>query len=322
MEYEAKDYRFIYSKSSDARQNLADPASGARAFYVGTTGYECLNAYSFNVTTRTNENKDITILPELGLVQSRDFANGGAIATTARRLTRVNTYNLAEQVKQICQNGGVVVEEVISETRPSRLADSYYEGVPDSRDRFPDRSNSATNSDYGVISRYAGSNNRNEGPVDNYNTKNDGSVSTPTSVNTNNTPTTGKKTHTVKPKETLFSISKQYGVTVNDVMKWNNLKNYTIFPGSHLIVANSAAVATNSTTTKNPSNTQPTPTVVIEQKWRTTDGFHRVGRGETVAQLAAMYGFTEDKFRHINGLAPTENIYEGYQLKNKRMRLP
>lgn len=321
LEYEAKDYRFIYSRSSDARQNLADPASGARAFYVGTTGYDCLNAYSFNITTRANENKDITILPEIGLVQSRDFANGGAVATTARRLARVNTNNLAEQVKQVCQNGGIVENvEIASETQPYKPTDSYYEGAPDSRDRFPDMSSTTTNSDYGVISRYTGSYNRNNSAIDTYSNKNDDRVNLPTTASNNAKLSATEKTHIVKPKETLFSIAKQYGVALDEVKRWNNLKSNLIYPGNRLIVANPNTLGVNSTTMED--NNQPAIPVAVEQRWQTTDGFHRVMRGENIVQIAAMYGFTEDRFRYINGLTPTENIYEGYQLKTKECDCP
>jgi membrane-bound lytic murein transglycosylase D len=30
-------------------------------------------------------------------------------------------------------------------------------------------------------------------------------------------------TYTVQPKESLYGISKKYGVTVDDIKKWNNL---------------------------------------------------------------------------------------------------
>ncbi len=318
LEYEEKNYRFLYGKSSDARQNLADPASGGRVFYVGTTGYNCLNAYSFNVTTRTNENKDITILPQIGLIQSRDFSNGGAVATTARRLARVNTMSVMEQINQVCQNGSTIENiEVASDTRPPRPTDNYYEGAPDGRDRFPDRSGTTTTSDYGVISRYTGSY-TNSSP-DTYYTKNDERVNVPTTANNNTNSSTARKTHTVKSKETLYSIGKQYGVTADDLKKWNNLKSNLIIPGNRLIVSNSTVTAPNPSSTE---NRQPKPTVAVEQRWQTTDGFHRVRRGENIAQIAAMYGFTEDKFRYINDLAPTEGIYEGYQLKTRECDCP
>ena len=42
------------------------------------------------------------------------------------------------------------------------------------------------------------------------------------------------KTHTVKKGETLSSISRKYGCTVNDIKKWNNLKGNTVKVGQKL----------------------------------------------------------------------------------------
>ena len=42
------------------------------------------------------------------------------------------------------------------------------------------------------------------------------------------------KTHTVKKGETLSSISKKYGCSVNDLKKWNNLKSNTVKVGQKL----------------------------------------------------------------------------------------
>src|SRR6478609_10006458 len=42
--------------------------------------------------------------------------------------------------------------------------------------------------------------------------------------------------HTVAPKETLFSISKLYNVTIDDLKTWNNLKDYALSTGQQLVV--------------------------------------------------------------------------------------
>lgn len=48
-----------------------------------------------------------------------------------------------------------------------------------------------------------------------------------------------QKTHLVTAGDTLFSIAKKYGVSVEDLMKWNNLSNSTIRVGDELkITAN------------------------------------------------------------------------------------
>jgi len=43
-------------------------------------------------------------------------------------------------------------------------------------------------------------------------------------------------THTVAAKETLYGLSKIYGVTVTQIQEWNELKDYTISIGQKLIV--------------------------------------------------------------------------------------
>ncbi len=44
-------------------------------------------------------------------------------------------------------------------------------------------------------------------------------------------------TYTVQPRESLYRISKKYGVTVDDIKKWNHLKNDNLQPGQQLIIS-------------------------------------------------------------------------------------
>lgn len=63
---------------------------------------------------------------------------------------------------------------------------------------------------------------------------------TKSSVKDNNKATKSKststKTHTVKKGETLSSIARKYGCTVNDLKKWNNLKSNNVKVGQKLKV--------------------------------------------------------------------------------------
>ena len=52
--------------------------------------------------------------------------------------------------------------------------------------------------------------------------------------NSKATKSTAPKTHTVKKGETLSSISRKYGCTVNDLKKWNNLKGNGVKVGQKL----------------------------------------------------------------------------------------
>ena len=48
----------------------------------------------------------------------------------------------------------------------------------------------------------------------------------------------GGSSHTVSKGETLYRISKQYGVSVQDLKDWNNLSGNIISIGQKLIVSN------------------------------------------------------------------------------------
>jgi LysM repeat protein len=54
---------------------------------------------------------------------------------------------------------------------------------------------------------------------------------------------TGSKLHKVAPGETLFSISKQYGITVNEIMQWNKLQGNDLSVGQGLVIQNVAEPA-------------------------------------------------------------------------------
>jgi membrane-bound lytic murein transglycosylase D len=46
--------------------------------------------------------------------------------------------------------------------------------------------------------------------------------------------TTVIKSHEVKPGDTVFNISKRYGINLEDIIKWNNIENYAIKLGQVL----------------------------------------------------------------------------------------
>lgn len=64
-------------------------------------------------------------------------------------------------------------------------------------------------------------------------------------------PSTSTQTYTVKAGDTLFSISRTYNVTVNNIMSWNNLKSSALYVGQKLSL-NSSSIS--------PSTPTPEPT--------------------------------------------------------------
>ena len=54
---------------------------------------------------------------------------------------------------------------------------------------------------------------------------------------TQSAPTTGQKTYTVKAGESVWGVADSHGITMNQLIEWNNIKNNFIYPGQQLIVA-------------------------------------------------------------------------------------
>ena len=42
--------------------------------------------------------------------------------------------------------------------------------------------------------------------------------------------------HTLQAGETVFRVSKSYGVTVEEIVRWNNIKNFVVIVGQRLVV--------------------------------------------------------------------------------------
>ena len=107
--------------------------------------------------------------------------------------------------------------------------------------------------------------------------------------------------HIVQPRETLYGISRLYGLTVNELRNLNGLdRRAVIKPCMEL------------RTTSRPITTAPREEVLVSKDG--TNYTHTVQPGETIYQLASRYGFTVDKFKAINGL--NSNIISvGQQLR-------
>jgi LysM repeat protein len=98
--------------------------------------------------------------------------------------------------------------------------------------------------------------------------------------------------HKVAPKETLFSISKLYGVTMDEIKQWNNLKDNSLSVGQELSIKK-----------KNPgsSNQAVQQTTSAPKK-----GTHMVVEKETMYSITRQYGITVDQLKQWNNLQSNE----------------
>ncbi len=97
----------------------------------------------------------------------------------------------------------------------------------------------------------------------------------------------GPATHVVQPGETLYSIARQYGVTVRAIQAANDLESAAIWSGQRLTIPPSGEQAGSAPATG-------------------TARTHRVGEGDTLFSLARHYGVTVEAIQQANGLTDTD----------------
>ncbi len=142
------------------------------------------------------------------------------------------------------------------------------------------------------------------------------------SGNTNATASTGGKLHTVEPKETLYSISKLYNISVDEIKEWNNIQGNSISTGDRIKVSRPAN-STNTTAstspvtprTSTPANTSATPAQQANQHKLNFAGkiVHTVEEQETLYSIAKMYDTNVTQLKEWNQLS-IENLGIGQKL--------
>lgn len=102
--------------------------------------------------------------------------------------------------------------------------------------------------------------------------------------------------HTVKPGETLWSISQKYDTTVSNLKSVNGLGSDTIYPYQKLEVSASAKPAA-------PAQVQAS-----------TNATYTVKQGDTLFRIAQAHGVSVNQLMAWNGLASADRIYTGDKL--------
>lgn len=106
-------------------------------------------------------------------------------------------------------------------------------------------------------------------------------------------------TYTVQKGDTLSKIAHNHQVTIEDIMKWNNLSKDTIYVAQKLEIQKQAT-----TEGKN-----PTPSTSVKP----TASSHTVAKGDTLSKIAKQYNVTIKDIRDWNKLE-TDTIYIGQVL--------
>ena len=109
-------------------------------------------------------------------------------------------------------------------------------------------------------------------------------------------PEGGAVVHKVGAKETLFSISKIYDVSVDDIKTWNNLKDNSLSIGQDLVIRKKISAAG-----------------VKQPETKSIRGMHTVTEKETLFSISKMYGASVQQLKTWNNLV-TDEVKPGLAL--------
>lgn len=109
------------------------------------------------------------------------------------------------------------------------------------------------------------------------------------------------KTYTVKSGDNLSKIAAAHGISLTNLMKWNNLNTTLIFPGDKLYVSKqkSSSNSSNSSSSSN-SSTSSSKTYTVKS-------------GDNLSKIAAAHGVTVNNLKKWNNLS-SDLIFPGDRL--------
>lgn len=292
MTYVSARYSFAFNTNRGVvGENIATGQSGrATIFFEGKLESDCSGAYIFRriAPDEAQLHTDFVLIPEVGLQEERIGKDANDAINNTLRLEKVNDYTPTEYLRLLC--------------KPE--ADKPKGGDAAPADKLTVKGLEEYDKTTGKVIATAN-------PC--------GEAS-------------GNGFHIVQKGETLFRIAQTYQVTVPQIKTWNRLSSNIIRPCDKLRVAENMLAA--KTPTPQAANQKPVVNVPApydqtmqakgpgpvekaawERAWEKTAGYHVVSPGETAASIALKYGFSEARFRSINGLGPDEMVKIGQPLK-------
>ncbi|WP_069839121.1 peptidoglycan endopeptidase LytE [Bacillus sp. F56] len=121
-----------------------------------------------------------------------------------------------------------------------------------------------------------------------------------TSSKSSSSSSSSSSTYKVKSGDSLWKISKKYGMTVNELKKLNGLKSDLLRVGQVLKLKGSSSSSSSSSSSVSTSSTST----------------YKVKRGDSLSKIAKQYGTTVSKLKSLNSLK-SDVIYVNQVLKVK-----
>lgn len=268
----------LHTDNLVSQVNLAVPNAQKEVYLEGIINMQCLTGYILQKKEGSTGGtyKEYVLVPEIGIVERSAVSGYPNIANTSRSATlKLNTVN------------NTAFKDVIAKTC-DRIQATYYDGGK----------KESLVAKTGVV---------------------------PASYNADPcAPSTISGVHVVQKGETMYGIARRYGISLDQLSAWNKVQNTDMIAVCQkLYVKDPASVpgAIDPSATSTAAATTGAATGMTEKSgaaagyWMQAPEVFVVRQGDTVAGLAAMFGYTEDRFRKMNALSPTENIYIGQKLR-------
>lgn len=119
---------------------------------------------------------------------------------------------------------------------------------------------------------------------------------------------TSPVSYTVVKGDTLGKIANQYKISLADLMKWNNLDNFIIYPGQKLKVsANNGGQIQGEPVKVEPVQTEKPAGAISET-------IYTVQSGDTLGHISKKVGMSIEELKSANALS-SDKIYVGQKLK-------
>ncbi len=322
------DMSYASSDIGVMENNLAGRNSSTKVYYIGSEKQVCSDAYVIKKIPEETckPYTDMTFVPGIGVIEEKTGVNQADAESNILRLVKINNTPLDEYMDLIC-NGGqaelAVKYEPVEEQVVYQPATTNRAPAPPPNPRgeviFP-ASYEAPAPEY----RPAGSD-----LVYEYD-KPQEAVATfrPKGVDCTNLSYQG--VHIVQTSQTLFSIARQYNVTVKQLRDWNKLENEDLInPCQSLYVLPPNSVTDNTAddfTAKGaaiiyknaaPENIPAPASATIAKKAAKPadtcdklayDGVHIVQKGETLYSIAKANNLTVAQIQKWNKLGKKEKI--------------
>ena len=133
---------------------------------------------------------------------------------------------------------------------------------------------------------------------------------------TQRTPSSGTIIYTVKQGECMALIAQKHSCTVENLMKWNNLKNQNLLVGQKLKILSSSGETASSPETQAKSISHPAGTnAKTTTKPKAKYIWYTVQPGDNLWDIAEKYDATISEIKTLNNITNTQRIRAGQKIK-------